>query len=839
MMSRIQIPVFLLCCLLNLSVLAQTPKTLHSGEIILALKKLQVLGSALYIAAHPDDENTALLAYLANDRLMRTGYLSLTRGDGGQNLIGAEQRELLGLIRTQELLQARRLDGAEQFFTRANDFGYSKHAEETKKIWDKDKVLADMVWVIRKFRPDVIVTRFPPTRDAGHGHHEASSQMAIEAFYAAADPQKFPEQLKFVEVWQVKRVLWDSYSIRRGQFTNQPPDSLKTFTVEIGTYNPLLGKSHLVIAAESRSMHKSQGFGASKPRGGRTDNMSHLAGDTTKTNLFEGIITTWARIPNTQNIQTLLQKAYQEFSPEKPHLIVPQLLAAYQALEQYPRPDQTARYWLELKKAEIKEIIAACLGLWIEANGKTYSVSPGDSLNIQIEAVNRCPYPVTLNSITLLDAQNRSLAKLDKLPQKLSGVDMFNPELKVLLPPDIPFTQPYWLQKAPLKGIFQVDDLALIGMPENTSALKVNFEVQMDNFKLTYTRSVTYKWTKADEGELYRTLEITPQAMVNLEDDLLIFASNAPKTIKINVKAGKDNASGLLRPELGTGWKIEPAEQVFQISKKDAEMSLEFKLTPPSNFAASELKILIKSASDDSFKPAFGLHRIEYPHIPIQTLFPEAKAVLQKPDIQLTGKNIGYIQGAGDDIPRYLRQLGYQVSELGEKDMEGDLAKFDAIIAGVRAYNTQDWLKHDHEKLMEYVKNGGIYVVQYHTNFRMVVSNLGPYPLEIGRERVSVEEAPMRFVDEKHPLLNYPNKITARDFEGWVQERGLYFAQKWDEKYQPVLGCHDPGEKELLGGLLYAEYGKGRFVYTGLSFFRELPAGVIGAYRLFVNLISK
>ena len=497
------------CIMLITQTFAQAPKTKHSGEILLGLKKLQVLGSVLYIAAHPDDENTAMLAYLSNDRLYRTGYLSLTRGDGGQNLIGKEQRELMGLIRTQELLQARRIDGAEQFFTRANDFGYSKNATEAKAIWDKEKVFADVVWVIRNFKPDVIITRFPPNRNAGHGHHEASSMLAIEAFEAAADPNQFPEQLKYVQPWQVKRVLWNSYSRRNGRFSNLPPEGMENIQVEIGTYNTLLGKSHAVIASESRSMHRSQGFGSSKRRGERFDNLSLLTGASPADDLFSGVNATWERIPNSAQILQYLQAAYKEFSPEAPHLIVPHLSSAYQAIEDYPNPDPNTSYWFNLKKTEIKELMSACLGLWLEANGTSYAVAKGDSLQLSLEAVNRSPVSVTLKAIQILDQQNRRLATLDKLPQNLENKKLFSPFLKLRIPKDMPLTQPYWLVKQPLKGLFQVDNQKMIGLPENPAALKAasSFRLMAKHLHmsdLSHTNGLNLM--KANSTEIWKSL---------------------------------------------------------------------------------------------------------------------------------------------------------------------------------------------------------------------------------------------------------------------------------------------------------------------------------------------
>jgi LmbE family N-acetylglucosaminyl deacetylase len=826
--------------LLPWSALAQQPKTLHAGELQLALKKLNTVGSALYLAAHPDDENTALIAWLGNDRLLNTGYLSLTRGDGGQNLIGPEQRELMGLIRTQELLQARRTDGGEQFFTRANDFGFSKDAKEAKAIWDKEKVLADAVWVIRKFRPDVIINRFPPSREAGHGHHEASAMISEEAFRAAADPKRFPEQLRYVRPWQAKRVVWNAYWRRFGTFSNVPPDSVKYVKAEIGSYNPLLGKSHLVVAAESRSMHKSQGFGAAKPRGGRTDFLQHIAGTEAKADILDDIVLTWERFPNTAGFAQLLKQAYEGFKPEYPAETVPLLIKAYALMNQYQSKDYEAVFWVSQKKEAVKQAIAACLGLWLDANAREYTVAQGDSLEISAEVVAQYnTIAISLHRLELISQTQGKIYALDSLPHALKQGDLFNPKFKIRVPQQEAITQPYWLVNVPAKGLFQVNDQTLIGQPENQARLQLQYEIRIQDQTFTFTRPVTYKWTKPEEGELYRPLEITPAVMVNLEQDAYLFAAQEPKMIPLTIKVGKATVKGEIKLQLPEGWIAEPAIQAFGLNKKEEEITLNFKITPTKNAQAGNLQALVKSGTDATFSLAHGIHRIDYLHIPMQTVFPMATALLDQLDMKITGRKIGYITGAGDEVPQCLRQVGYQVTTLTAKEMQEDLSSFDAIIVGVRAYNTEDRLKFDHDKLMKYVEAGGILVTQYQTSFGLLIPNIGVYPFKIGRERVTVEEAPIRFLKPEHPILNTPNKITEKDFEGWVQERGLYFAQEWNEKYEAIIAAADPGEKDLNGGIIVTEYGKGRFIYTGLAFFRQLPAGVKGAYRLFGNMISK
>ncbi len=826
-------------CFFSHPVSAQAPPTLSSGEILLKLEKLQVLGSVLYVAAHPDDENTAMLTYLSNDRLVRTAYLSLTRGDGGQNLIGPEQRELMGLIRTQELLQARRIDGGEQFFSRANDFGYSKHARETFQIWDRDLVLSDVVQIIRKYRPDVIITRFPPTRNAGHGHHEASALLAIEAFSAAADPTKFPEQLDSYPVWQAKRLLWNCYSRRRGVFSNLPPDSAQTYPVEIGTYNTLLGKSHMVIAAMSRSMHRSQGFGATRSRTERTDYVMHMAGEKAEDDLLDNINLTWSRLPESSNISNPLKEALEKYSSRAPQKILPELLKAYAAMQAHPKKDADSRYWITYKQNELKSLIKACSAFWLDADAATSVISPGDSLGITLELMSRLSDDIEVKSLKIVDVYGEEVYTHSGMPMNLEKGKMFNPKIGIKVPSTISNSQPYWLIDRPGKGLFQINNPELVGYPENEAPLMVQAEVQMFGQSLTFKQKVQYKWTQPDKGELYRDLTIVPPVLISQNLNSVLFAGNDAKTVNLKVQAGKAQVSGTFKLELPEGWKAEPAEYRFQLSEKDETQNVKVKLTPPSFVSDAYLKVLVKLDQETAFHPTNGIKVIEYPHIPTQTVFPPTEIRLVKLDLKTAGKNIGYIPGAGDAIPESLMQFDYQVTELNQTSLEQDLSDFDAIVVGIRAYNTQSWLKFAQKNLLEYVKNGGNLVVQYQTNRRLVLDEIGPYPMKLSRDRVTVEEAPMKFLKPKHPVLNQPNKITQKDFDGWVQERGLYFANKWDDRYQTILSSQDPGEKELSGGLLYTKYGQGTFIYTGLSFFRELPAGVSGAYRLFINLISQ
>ena len=803
---------------------AQPQKNYNAGEVQLALKKLSTVGSVLYIAAHPDDENTRLLSYLANEKLLRTAYLSITRGDGGQNLIGAEQAELLGIIRTQELLAARRTDGAEQFFTRANDFGYSKTAEETMEIWGKEKILSDVVWVIRQFRPDIIITRFPTTGEGGHGHHTASAILAQEAFIAAANPLRFPEQLQHVETWQAKRLLWNNVYRSR----NPGADISSFLKLDIGKYNSLLGKSYGEIAAESRSMHKSQGFGTPKTRGPIIEYFKHLEGDSATADIFQGLDFSWSRVKGGQKLGQLLQEAYIQYRAEKPESIVPVLLQAYSELS-----GLKDNYWRIQKKKELEEMILACSGLWLEAYAPDFSVVPGTKIKLTASVIQRSDFPFKLER---LNFPGNSDTSLNKVP---GYNELLNTEKTVTIPATTPYSNPYWLDQKSQKGIFNVSDPTLIGSPENKPSISIGFVFSYGKQSFTFNRPVVFKWVDPVNGEQYRTLEIVPPVTLNMNRNVFVFPGKEPKQIQVLLKSGMENVSGNIKLLLPENWKVEPTSVPFSLKTKEEEMSINFTVSPPETSASAEpnwesLKAIAEINGEVLSK---SIARVQYDHIPIQTLLPEAEAKLVALDLKKKGNKIGYVPGT-DEIPALLEYIDYDVTILTDELIsDRSLKDFDAIIVGIRAYNTNERMKHYYPKLMEYVNSGGTMIVQYNT-LSTVKTEIGPYPFKISRERVTVEEAPVTFEDPAHPILNTPNKISPKDFDNWIQERGLHFANEWDPKYETVISMNDPGEKPQKGSLLVAKYGEGYFMYTGLSFFRELPAGVPGAYRLFVNMIS-
>ncbi len=817
--KRLFVTVIAVVLFLPKAVQCQPAPSPDAVELKLALKKLTFLGSALYIAAHPDDENTALLTYLTKGRLIRAAYLSTTRGEGGQNLIGPEQGDLLGVIRTQELLAARRIDGAEQFFTRAIDFGYSKTSEEALRVWNKQEILSDMVWIIRKFRPDVIITRFSPTT-GGHGHHMASAILAREAFEAAGDSLQFEEQLRYTSPWKPKRLLFNV-----SRFQSPAFDSVNAIKIDVGGYSPLLGRSYTEISGMSRSMHKSQGFGATQNRGTNINYFINTAGDSAKVDFFDGIDITWSRIKGGKEVGALLQSAYDAYVPENPSAIIPTLLKAYRAMEKL-----SDNAWVAIKRKELADIIRVCTGLWVDATSADFSATPGSELSITLSAINRSFVPMTLTSVSV-----SPLSYDSDLHEPLLYNVPVNKPLKLSLPTAFPLTQPYWLSNKPEGGHYTISDRTLMFHPENAPALTVFFNLSIDTNSITIPVPVQYRWTDPVEGDMYRPLEIVPDVAVNLLERNFIFPSSGKRSIPVYLKSGEANVSGNLRIKLPEGWKADQHSIPFSFERKNEEQKFTFVVSAPSSATSGAFSIEAEIGNNIISK---GMTTIRYPYLPMQTVFPAAEGTVQRLDLRHTKKNIGYIMGAGDAIPAALEQSGYTVTLLSDEDLsDRNLSSFETIIAGVRAYNTRPGLRTHQNRLMEYVKNGGTYIVQYVTLQSKEAENLGPYPFTVSRDRVSVEDAPVTF-DSKLPIFNIPNKLTTQDFEGWIQERGLYFADKWDSTYTAPLASNDPGEPSKSGGLLMANYGKGLFVYTGYSFFRQLPAGVGGAYRLFVNLIE-
>ena len=809
------------------AVLAQQPQKPTASEIYHKLEKLNFLGSALYVAAHPDDENTRLISYLANDMHAKTAYLSLTRGDGGQNLIGPEIRKLLGVIRTQELLAARASDGGEQLFTRANDFGYSKHPDETLEIWNKDAVLSDVVRAIRTFKPDVIINRFNHRNPGStHGHHTASAMLSSEAFDLVGDATKFPETAITYGSWQPKRLLFNTswwFSCSKEKF--EKADKSNLVSVETGNYYPALGLSNGEIASLSRSMHKSQGFGSTGTRGKQTEYLEFLKGEFPQdtTNIFDGINTSWSRIEGGVAIGKILNPLLDSFNFQDPSTIVPQLVEAYKLLK-----DTKQGHWRSIKLKELEELIVACSGVFLEAVANKESINPMGAYTLKVEAINRGANKITLSTITTASGLILSSKEIVLLSNEKENL-----ELEVTSQNKVPSTA-YWLKSKGTLGMYSAPK-DLIGLPQTPAAEQILFTLNIDNTALQILKDVVYKFNDPVDGEVYRPFNVLPKVSASIAEKVLVFANENSQKVAVHVRAGKDNLEGTLQLNAPKGWVVS-SPQLFTLERQGETSTLWFTVTPPKNQSQGYLRPLIQIGDTYYDKE---LINIDYDHIPYQSVLLPSKAKVVRINIEKKGQHIGYIQGAGDGVGQSLEQIGYSVTNLNVTEISAQsLKKYDAVVVGVRAYNTIAALAFAQKELNKYVQSGGTMVVQYNTSHRLVTKQVAPYALSLSRDRVTDEFAPVTILDPSHSVLNSPNKITQEDFKGWVQERGLYFPNKWAEEFTPILAMNDKGAPQTKGSLLVARYGKGHYVYTGLSFFRELPAGVAGAYRLFANIIS-
>ncbi len=816
--------------LLGLNGFSQQPTKPNAAELYNQIQKLNFLGSVLYIAAHPDDENTRLIAYLSNDVKARTGYLSLTRGDGGQNLIGSELRELLGVIRTQELIEARKIDGGEQYFSRANDFGFSKNPDETLQIWDKDKVLSDVVWVIRNFRPDVIINRFDH-RSPGttHGHHTSSAMLSVEAFDKVNDAAVFPNQLQFTSTWQPKRLFFNtSWWFYGSKEKFDAADKSNLSKLQIGTYYPLLGKSNQEIAALSRSRHQSQGFGSTGTRGEEDEYLEFLKGEApkNKNNIFDGIDTSWNRLKGGKAIGDILLNVEKNFDFKNPSASIPELVKAYDLIQ-----NLEDKHWQEIKTNEIKKIIAGCAGLYLEATTDTQEITPGSTLKVKLEAINRSPVKMNLNTInTVPESMNiQSVTALENNKPITKNIEL-------QLPNDEPYTNPYWLNEKGSIGMYTVNNQQEISKPDVIRNIKVTFVVEVNGTVIPFERNVVYKYNDDVKGEVYQPLDIVPAVTSSFGEKVYIFNNDRDKVVTVKVKAGKDNCNGSVKLEVPQDWKVSPAGIPFSIDKKGQEILAVFSVSPSKEISDSSIKSIVTVDGQ-----TFGLNKtdIHYPHIYNQMVLKPAEAKAIRLKIKTKSEKIAYIMGAGDEVPKSLTQMGYEVEIIKPEEITAErLAGFDVVMTGIRAYNTINALAFKQNILLDFVKNGKTMIVQYNTTDDLVTKDIAPYPIKISRDRVTEENAEVRFLAPNHAVLNYPNKITSDDFKGWKQEQGLYYPNEWDKAFTPILSANDKGETPKNGALLVAQYGKGNYVYTGLSFFRELPEGVSGAFRLMANIIA-
>ncbi len=809
-----------------------------TSEIQKSLQQVQVLGSALMIAAHPDDENTAVLAWLAQGRHMRTGYLSLTRGEGGQNLLGSEQGDALGVIRTQELLAARRIDGAEQYFSRAVDFGFSKSPKESLTKWGHEEILSDIVWVIRRFQPDVIILRFSGTPADGHGQHQASAILGKEAFEAAGDPARFPEQLRWVKPWKARRLVWNAFTFTPEQ-EKKAASEPNRIHADVGVFDPVAGRSFGEIAGISRSQHRSQGMGVPLQRGPSVNYFAPVGGETAKQDLFDGVTTSWSRVPGGEAIGSLLARTEREFNPQHPELIVPMLADAQ---KQITALQEKHDRWVEQKLAEINQLLTLCAGLYLDAACDRSSASGGDTLKVTLTANKRLTTSarwvgLAVDGLGKIERQDVAASLADDLP--------LTKEMKFGIPGQAPYSQPFWLQEPRTGDRYVISDQTLIGRAAPVPVLTAAFDLEIEGAHLRIEKPVQFRYVDHLRGELLRPFEIVPSVAVDLPEPVVLFPNAAERPITVQVKANAPAAAGAVALELPSGWTSTAPASTFRFDQVGAVQEIVYLVKPPAGTERVRARFRAV-ATVNGQRISTGMQSIAYEHIPPQVVFHEAAGALESDSIHVLAKSVGYIMGAGDRVPDAIRQMGASVTLLDENDLlRGDLSRFDAIVTGVRAYNVRADLKAAETRLLEYVRTGGTLVVQYNVlefsrfgDKPAQPPTLGPYPLEISGERVVDEESPVTLTQPVCPLLLKPNAIGPADFQGWVQERGLYFSNKWDPRYATVLATHDAGEKDLAGGMLYAHYGKGAYIFTAYSWFRELPAGVPGAYRIFANLLS-
>ena len=814
---------FFLIILINFNLHSQEENNIYSSSSIISkLEKLNTLGKVLYVAAHPDDENTRLITYLSNEKKYQTAYLSLTRGDGGQNLIGKDLKENLGLIRTQELLEARKIDGGIQFFTSAIDFGYSKNSKESLEFWNEDQILYELVWIIRKFKPDVIITRFNEVSGITHGHHTASSILANKAFRISGNPDIFPDQLEFLESWKAKRIFWNT-STRFFDLSKYSDDEI--LKIDVGIYNNILGKSYNEISSESRSMHKSQGFGSLKRRGSEKELFILSQGEKYDDNLMDGIDFTWNRLGENNEIIEYINNLVDEYDPKKPYKTVNKLSILYEKVSKINDED-----WKKIKLNEIKNLIKACLGLFFESLSDVSISSIGENIKVNFDAINRSPININLKQVSVFGE--------DFLIEKdLINNESFRFEKTIKIPESENVTEKYWLINKPNFGNYDVNEQELIGNADNDFPVETNFVFTVNNIELSYTIPLLNKKNSPTKGDDYKIFNIGLPIYLNPKRYNELVVNSNSQTIEVEVISGKENLDATIYLDVPENIKYEP--KYFDLSFKDLNEKkiIKFDLTLPETDSFKE-NIIVKAKYNDEYYER-GIKEINYDHIIQQVRFPLSEIKIIKFNIKTKGKNIAYFMGSGDNIPSFLSLIGYKIDLLTLDQLSTDiLSNYDALIIGIRAYNVNKKLIEKTKEIHNYVKNGGNVLVQYNTSRGIDVKDFAPYSFNISRNRTSQENSKVDIINKNHLALNYPNKILLEDFDNWVQERGLYFPTNWSNDYETLISSNDSGEKPNHGGILISKIGKGHYVYTSYSWFRQLPSGVSGAYKLFVNLIS-
>ena len=814
------------------------------------LKRLNTSASVLMIGAHPDDEDTALLSYLARGESARTAYLSLTRGDGGQNILGTELGESLGVIRTEELIQARKLDGAEQYFTRAYDYGFSKTLAEAKEKWDEKIILCDAVRVIREFRPLVVVSQFSGTPTDGHGQHQYAGYISPLAVKAAADASQCKSS---GDAWEVRKF----YLRHRG--AGEPRLRINT-----GRYDSILGRSYFEIAMEARSQHRSQEQGVVELRGEQTSSLNLAGSEAKETGIFDGLDTSVAGFAkNSKNtekpvidalakIADAASKASREFDYRNPEKILPHFVNGYAEVvgANVATTGSASRAFFDRKAGEFAAAIKLAAGIQIDALTDRETVVPGDSFPVTVKVFFGAKGVAKKISAKVAAPESWTVANLEP-PKETPNQGFFRREtgdfasyFNIGVPAEAALTQPYWLDEPRDGDLFRWrEDDKQRSLPFHREMPFALVEVEVLGVVVTFSQAVEYRYADDTRGEIRRFIDVVPMASVELDQPLLIVpTSDKPQTRKLvmsvtNLSNKALNGTVALNITSEKAWAYGASSRTFDLKKIGEKSTVDFDVTIPAKTKPGSYSITGQAMIGDGLGST-TMDTIAYPHMQTHRIYRRAVTNVKVLDLKVAPVKIGYVSGSGDRVPEAIRQMGLAIELLSEKQLaSGNLSMFDVIVVGIRASEVRPDFAADNQRLLEFVRGGGTLIVQYQ---RPVYSQQGlmPYPAQITNARVTDENASIRMLLPEHPLMNFPNKITDADFIGWVQERNLYNFSTMDEKYIGLLESHDAGEPENKGGLVIADVGKGKYVYASYSFFRQLPAGVGGAYRLFANILS-
>ncbi|MBK7598390.1 MAG: PIG-L family deacetylase [Acidobacteria bacterium] len=845
------------------------PEDRGSSGLALALRRLQTIASVLHTAAHPDDESTELLAYLARGQGARVAYMALNRGEGGQNGIGPELWEGLGVIRTEELLSARKLDGAEQYFSRAFDFGFTRSPEETLQKWNREEVLGDMVRVIRMMRPLVVVSGFTGTARDGHGQHQVAGTLTPEAIKAAADPNRFPEQIgkEGLQPWQVQKVYGRLFGPCQG----------KCAEFDVGVFDPVLGRSYAELAADGRSRHRSQDFGMIQARGSQVRSFplwqSLVQVPEKETSLFGGLdvsLTGIAKfagkdgqrmLPALGRIRDLAAKAMSEFRMQQPELIAPHLaegLREVRALRASlgsldPATKANVDNMLGRKEREFGDALIKAHGVIVDALSNTEIVTPGEPFEITANIyLGRVSQKADVAAdVKVITPQGWKIESSKEEAEQPTGIMAMvrgrenpdiSPRLRATPPENEPPTQPYWLAKQRTKDQFDWDDTMPRNLPFGPAVAHALVELTLSGQRVTINQPVEYRFADKTFGEIRRELKVAPAITLTLTPSMLIIPSgsqNRTREISIDITHNaRKNTNGTLKLVAPQGWKVEADSRPLAFTRQSEKTARTYRVTPPAGANGTfDLKAAVESEGREYTS---GYSVISYPHIENHFIYHPAATKVEVFDVKVAGNlKVGYIMGSGDDGPSALSQLGINVKQISPSELaSGDLSVYDTIILGIRVYEVNEDVMSNNKRLLEYVSNGGTLIVQYNKD-EFARGRFAPYPVQMQRGlRVTDENAPITVLDPGHPLFNFPNRIVDADWKGWVQERGLYFLSEWDSRYTPLLAAPDDTGTVLKGGQLIAQYGKGNYIFTGYAWFRQFPAGVPGAYRLFANMVS-